>query len=174
MTPRLSLLAALLGLTGGCGGSSPNVDPPRDPMRPSAHEPRLPPSATAQRVLKSLGPAPQSCGEAVQGLDDRSCRMQPVFECLLSAFEVCRPAYGTHMYSTAEGDPIRVDYYVKPGDGRCAFVVVDDKTADPVGRKEVQELECRKIEWKPDPAIDDCQTLQPLECRTLSSTPRGG
>jgi hypothetical protein len=157
-----------------CGGtSSPNLDPPRDPMRPSSREPRMPPSAVAQRVLKSLGDAPQNCGEAVQGLDDRSCRMQPVHECLLRAFEVCRPAYGTHMYATAEGDPIRVDYYVRPSSGPCAFLVVDDKTADPVGRKEVQELECKKIEWKPDVANPDCQTLQPLECTTLSTTPRG-
>jgi hypothetical protein len=143
-------------------------------MRPSARDPRLPPSQTAQRVLKSLGAAPQNCGEAVQGLDDRSCRMQPVFECLLQAFEVCRPAYGTHMYSTAEGDPIRVDYYVKPSAGPCRFVVVDDKTADPVGRKEVQELECSKIEWKPDVVNTACQTLQPLGCQMLSAVPRGG
>jgi hypothetical protein len=164
-------LALLAALAAGCGGSSPNTDPPRDPMRPSARDPRLPPSATTQRVIANLGAAPQSCGEAVQGLGDRSCRMQPVFECLLRAYEVCRPAYGTHMYATAEGDPIRVDYAVKPG-GACAFIVIDDRTADPVGRKEVQELECKKIEWKPDPANTACQTLLPLECRMLSAAPR--
>ncbi len=167
----LTLCSALLS---ACGGGSSNIDPPRDPMRPSARAPRLPPSATADRVKKSLGPAPQHCGEAVQGLGDRTCRMQPVFECLLRAYEVCRPSYGTHMYSTAEGDPVRVDYYVRPTAGPCMFVIVDDKTADPVGRKAVQELECQKVEWKPDAANPDCQTLQPLGCRLLSETPRGG
>jgi hypothetical protein len=161
----------LAALATGCGSSSPSTDPARDPARPSARDPRLPPSATTQRMLASLGHAPQNCGESVQGLGDRSCRMQPVFECLLQAFEVCRPAYGTHMYATAEGDPIRVDYAVKAG-GPCAFVVVDDKTADPVGRKEVQELECKKVEWKPDPANTACQTLLPLGCRMVSVTPR--
>ncbi len=172
----MRLLLSVIAVSAvACGGSSsPNLDPPRDPLRPSSREPRMPPSAVAARVQKSLGDAPQNCGEAVQGRDDRSCRVQPVFECLLQAYEVCRPAYGTHMYSTAEGDPIRVDYYVRPSGGPCSFLVVDDKTADPVGRKEVQEIECKKIEWKPDPALDNCQVLQPLECRTLSTTPRGG
>jgi hypothetical protein len=166
-----SALFLLATLASGCGGSSRGTDPPRDPMRPSAREPRLPPSRTAQRVLASLGHAPQSCGEHVQPLGDRSCRMQPVLECLLQAYEVCRPAYGTHMYATAEGDPIRVDFAVKSGGG-CAFIVVEDKTADPVGRKEVQEFECKKVEWKPDPANTACQTLLPLQCRMLSAAPR--
>jgi hypothetical protein len=153
-----------------CGGGSRSGDPPREPGRRSPHDPRLPPSATAERVKKSLGRAPQSCGEAVQGIDDRSCRMLSVFECLLSAYEVCRPAYGTHMYATAEGDPIRIDYYVRPANGPCAFMVVEDRSADPVGSKGVQELSCTKIEWKSDPANPSCQALSPLDCRSVSGS----
>jgi hypothetical protein len=151
-----------------CGGGAKSGDPPRHPGRPPPDNPRLPENPTAERARKSLGHGPENCGEAVLPLGDTSCRMQPVFECLLRAYQTCRPAYGTHMFVTSEGDPIRIDYFVKPSAGPCALVVVEDRSADPVGNKGIEERSCSRSEWQPDPANSACQSLAPLECRTLS------
>ena len=142
----------------GCGGP-----PPRTPSKAA--------SSAVERWQKRLGTVTE-CGEAVRPRGDESCSLQPVHECLHDALQACRPAHGTHLYSTAEGDPVRVDYFVAPENGACVFVVVEDKSADPVGNKGVIEQACRTTSWRPQPDAPGCQALAPVDCRVLAEPQR--
>ncbi|MBK7584011.1 MAG: hypothetical protein IPI67_27920 [Myxococcales bacterium] len=151
-----------------CGGAQHVPD-----GRPTAADPRMPPSGTVVRVRERLGDSPQACGEAVEGIDSEGCRAQPVLECIHAAFEANRPAQGTHMYATAEGDPVRVDYFVIVSSGHPTLVVVTDRTADPVGDKAVEEQECLDARWSEHSTPPACQALVPGRCTLRSRTPRG-
>lgn len=141
-----------------CGGP-----PPKTPEKAA--------SSAVARWQKRLGTVTE-CGQAVRPRGDESCSLQPIHECLHDALEACRPAHGTHLYSTSEGDPVRVDYFVAPEKGACLFVVVEDKSADPVGNKGVVEQECRTTSWRPQPDAPGCQALAPVDCRVVGTSPR--
>lgn len=157
----------VLSLVAACGGGPPAK------TGPTAADPRMAPSDTVARVRQRLGSAAQNCGEAVQGSEDQGCRAQPVLECVHAAFQAARPAHGTFMYATAEGDPVRLDYFVVLSGGRPKLALVSDRTADPVGDKSIDEHECAEVRWGEHAERAGCQTLVPDRCALRSRTPRG-
>ena len=165
MAKRSAFPWLLVGLW-ACGGGPP----PK--TGPTAADPRMPPSDTVARVRQRLGDSAQSCGEAIQGIDHDGCRAQPVLDCVHAAFQAHRPAQGTFMYATAEGDPVRVDYFVVLSGGHARLVVVSDRSADPVGDKGVDEHECSEVRWGEHAERPGCQTLLPERCSLRSRAPR--
>ncbi len=134
-----------------CAGS-----PPPTPARPQ--------SSVAREWQHRLGGGVRDCGESVQDLDDRSCSLQRVHECLHAALGACAPARGVHLYSSPEGDSIRVDYFVAKERGACILVVVEDQGGDPVGNKGIVTRSCRTASWRPQRDAPGCQVLDPVDC----------
>ncbi len=133
-----------------CGGSQPPAE--------------LPISSTAQRVQDSAGTTVEDCGEFDEPRGDSTCRLKRIEECVMNALEACRPAHGTHVSFTGEGDPVRVDYFALTENGACKLVTVTDRSRDPIGHKPVVEEECRRHEWKPDGMREGCELLSLSEC----------
>lgn len=121
-------------------------------------------SQVAREIELRLGDGTRDCGESVRSLDDRSCSLQRVHECLHSALESCAPARGVHLFSSPEGDPIRQDLFVVKERGSCSLVVVEDRGADPVAKTGVTARACRTATWRPQADAPGCQTLEPLDC----------
>lgn len=150
-------LAAVLGSAAAACASSP---PPRT----------LSPSSSVERLRRESGPTLQDCGEAQEGRDEEKCKIQPVLACVHAALKSCRAAQGTHQFLAGEGDPVRIDYFVveRPG-GACDFVVVEDRTADPLAPRAPSEMSCSGASWKPHPSIPSCEVLEPMGCRPGSA-----
>lgn len=136
---------------GGCGGQE-RVAPER------------PPASAVSHWEKKLGPSAQDCGQARQGAQGDACAAQRVFECLHSALSVCRPARGVWFTLTGEGDAVRSDFFVADKAGVCTFVVVQDRSADPLAKPPIAEQECRSASWQPQPDNPSCQILSPVDC----------
>ena len=172
MTPssprKLSLLVALAFASGVACGSDRGPHPDA-PHKPTAHDPRVPPSTLSASVRRSLGQSPRDCGEVVAGLDNRECDVRRIFDCLKSAYDRCAPAHGVHMYTGAEGDPIRIDYFVKPEGGGCSFTVVEDLSHDPVGKKGIKQTACSEVRWKAHHSLENCEVLVPSDCRQVAT-----
>jgi len=130
----------------------------------------LSPSDSVERLRREAGPTLQDCGEASEGRDEEKCKIQPVLACVHAALKNCRAAQGTHQFLAGEGDPVRIDYFVveHPG-GACDFVVVEDRSADPLASRRPSEMTCSGVSWKPHPAIPSCEVLEPKGCRPSSA-----
>jgi len=123
-------------------------------------------SPRAQELAKTAGPTVQDCGEATESREASSCKVQPVGECMLRALKNCRAARGAHVYSTGEGDAVRVDWFVvERSGGSCEFVTIEDRTRDLLGPKAVEEKVCKSASWTRHPRIPDCEVLMPLGCQ---------
>jgi hypothetical protein len=150
MMPRGWVLLAA-GVCVACGSGPP--------------PPSATPSPRVTELRRTAGTTIQDCGEGVEARDDHKCRIQPVLECVEAALRSCRPAQGTHLYSTGEGDPVRVDYFVvQKAGGGCEFVVVEDRSRDPLGPGKPTELVCGDAGWQPHPRIRGCDVLAPSAC----------
>ncbi len=126
--------------------------------------PETAPKAAVQHWKKKLGRTAQDCGNARQGTVSATCAPQRLFECMHAALGVCRPAHAVWFTLTGEGDAIRTDYFVVDKSGTCTFVVVTDRSADPLAKPPVTEQECRSASWKPEPDNPSCQILSPVDC----------
>lgn len=133
-----------------CGGSQPPA--------------KLPMNSTAERVNDSAGTTVEDCGEFDEPRDDNTCRLKRIEECVVNALDACRPAHGTHVYYTAEGDPVRVDFFSLPENGACKLVTVTDRSHDPVGKFGVNEEVCEHHEWKSEGGRDSCELLSLSGC----------
>ncbi|HVU05565.1 MAG TPA: hypothetical protein VHE30_27645 [Polyangiaceae bacterium] len=143
--------ASALALNAACGGEE--------------RRPNVPASGTVTDLRRSGGDAVQDCGESSESRTETACRIHPVGECLLSALKACRPAYGVRSYFTSEGDPIRYDWLVlSDGHGGCEVVTVEDKSADPLARKEPKVSHCKAIVWKHHESIPDCEAPVADDC----------
>jgi hypothetical protein len=88
-------------------------------------------------LARELGLEPSDCGfeherfgeEAELCCESIGQRRQ----CLLDALEGCSPARYTDVFSTVEGDPIVMDYFVVPQAGTCELVEVHDSSRDKFG-----------------------------------------
>jgi len=93
---------------------------------------------------------------------------------VLAAYKACRPAHASYLYFASEGDEMRVDWIVmvRPG-GACDFVVVEDRSADPLGPRKPIDRVCAAVDWKSHPQIEGCELLEPKNCsaRSPSRTP---
>jgi hypothetical protein len=155
----LASLSLGLGLvvTSACGSASPRAS--------------VGPGTAVQRLSRSAGPTVRDCGEASESIGETGCRIQPVGECVMTAFKACRGAHGVHMYFAGEGDPVRVDWFVvEKGQGGCEFVAVEDRSNDPLGPQAPEERHCESVAWKQHPGIAGCNVLQPTGCKE----PAGG
>jgi hypothetical protein len=158
-----SFIALLFGL-GSVVTSACASDPPRA---------RVGPGTAAQRLSRSAGPTVQDCGEASESIGETGCRIQPVGECVMTAFKSCRGAHGVHMYFAGEGDPVRVDWFVVEKGGRgggCEFVMIEDRSNDPLGPQAPEERHCESVTWGKHPGIAGCDVLQPTGCKTTAPT----
>ena len=137
----------------------------------SRRPPQAPPSPLVDRLRREAGRGIQDCGEAVEKWEEQKCHTRPVGECVLSAYKACRPAHGSYVFFASEGDDMRVDWLVmvKPG-GACDFVIVDDRTADPLGPRTPSDKVCSTVDWKAHPQIEGCEILDPKSC-TPRNTP---
>jgi hypothetical protein len=131
--------------------------------------PNVPPSSAVTELHRTAGPTVQDCGEAVETRDEDKCRVQPIFDCVKRAHDACRAAQGTHLFSTDEGDAVRVDYFVRerPG-GACDFIVIEDRSRDPLAPKTPQLQICAQVGWKPHATIPACDVFAPTACATGS------
>jgi len=133
--------------------------------------PNVPPSSAVTELRRSAGPTVQDCGEAVETREEGKCRVQPIFECVKRAHDTCRAAQGTHLFSTDEGDDVRIDYFVRerPG-GACDFIVIEDRSQDPLAPKTPQTQTavyvqlCARVGWKPHATIPACDVFAPTAC----------
>lgn len=121
-------------------------------------------SPQARHMQDRLGGTFQDCGEFDEPLHDQSCRLRPVEECMISALDACRAAHGVHVFRTEEGDPVRVDYFAYVDQGACRLMLVEDRSADPIGKTGVTEKVCRSHSWQPQPDRQSCQLLSFSEC----------
>jgi hypothetical protein len=120
--------------------------------------PAVPPSSTVNELRESAGDAVQDCGQAIETKSDTTCKVHPVGECIQAALRDCRAAYGLREYFTAEGDPVRDDWFVlSDGQGGCELVLVEDRSADPLAARKPSLQVCDGIEWKPHDAIASCE-----------------
>jgi hypothetical protein len=146
-------LGVAAGVAAGCGSSVP--------------PPIVGASPRAQELGKTAGPTVQDCGEATESREEMSCKVQPVGECVLRALKNCRAAHGVHVYSTGEGDAVRLDWFVvERAGGSCDFVTIEDRTRDLLGAKAVQEKVCKSATWTRHPRIDGCEVLLPAGCQS--------
>jgi hypothetical protein len=153
------LLGLGLVLASACGSTSPRAS--------------VGPGTAAQRLSRTAGPTVQDCGEASESIGETGCRIQPVGECVMTAFKSCRGAHGVHMYFAGEGDPVRVDWFVvEKARGSCEFVIVEDRSNDPLGPKAPEERHCESVSWGAHPGIAGCQVLKPAGCQ--ENAPAGG
>lgn len=133
--------------------------------------PERPPGNAVEHWQRKLGGRVQDCGNARQGVQDETCAVQRVFECLHGALEVCRPAHGVWYSLTGEGDAVRTDYFVADKSGACVYVVIEDRSTDPLAKPPVVERECRSASWTPQPAQPSCQVLSPVDCGRAAHGP---
>lgn len=148
---KLSRVALALGLALlACASEQP---PPKVAM-----------SDQARHMQDRIGSTFEDCGEFDEPRDDQSCRLHPIQVCLISALDACRSAHGAHTFWTAEGDPVRVDYFVYVDQGACRLMTVEDRSADPIGKTGVTEQVCTKHTWQPQPDQASCELLSLTDC----------
>jgi hypothetical protein len=127
--------------------------------------PNVPASGTVLDLRRSGGAGVQDCGESQESRTETACRIHPVGECLVSALKACRPAFGVRSYFTSEGDPIRFDWLVlSDGHGGCEVVTVEDRSSDPLARKDPKVSHCKGIVWKHHESIADCEAPAADDC----------
>ncbi len=126
--------------------------------------PKVGMSDQARHMQDRIGSAFQDCGEFDEPRDDQSCRLRRIEECVISALDACRAAHGAHTFWTAEGDPVRVDYFVYTDQGACRLMLVEDRSADPIGKTGVSEKVCAKHSWQPQTDKESCELLSLSEC----------
>lgn len=161
MTKRL---VGALALTALACGSNPHVSHGANQRQAAtAKNPKLPPSAPAKKLMQEH-PNARDCGEVVQPLDDDRCDVKRVFDCTMAAFKTCAPAHGVHNYAGPEGDAVRVDYFVLPKGGACEWVIVEDHSQDPLGKKGIVQKACQSAEWVMHHTMPGCEVIEPSEC----------
>jgi hypothetical protein len=126
--------------------------------------PRVAMGNAARHMQDRIGATFQDCGEFDEPRRDQSCRLRRVEECMISALDACRPAHGAHVFWTEEGDPVRVDYFSYTDRGACRLMLVEDRSADPIGKTGVSEKVCAAHSWQPQPGRDSCELLSVSNC----------
>jgi len=126
--------------------------------------PKVGMSPQARQMQDRLGGTFQDCGQFDEPRHDQSCRLRRVEECVISALQACRPAHGTHQFWTEEGDPVRVDYFTYTDQGACQLMLVEDRSADPIGKTGVTRKVCRSHTWQAQPGKPSCELLSFSDC----------
>lgn len=126
-----------------------------------------------QDLWRNAGLGIQDCGEVIENTDETRCQTRAVGECVEQAFKACRPAHANYVFYAGEGDSVRIDWIVMVrAGGACDFVVVEDRSADPLAPRTPTPQVCDPPGWKDHPAIKGCEVLDPKNCRARTPPPK--